>query len=598
MNNYGIYFCLMVLVTTISVLIILGLKKIAQNHLSITWQYKIDWLILFLFFLPFLPVYLFDFFKFSSTLPTILSNQTDLGSEIGANSTTGILGEEAWLGDFYTSVNRIDFNQIGFVVLGIVLLGIFILSILLIFNQKNRLFKESLKIVEDTEIHHLFENCKNKVNLRKRVSLRSSFLVDSPMAFGFLRTYVVIPSNPCGVVSEESLGFAFLHELTHCKNGDLFVAKATSFLRVLCWYNPVMYHALAVINLERELACDETVLAKLSANNRLAYGHALLNFINNVQGGASISSGVAFGGTKSQIKARIEAIVGFVEDSAKLKRKSFLIFLFLTASILFQIQIASGMILVDDDVQNQHLIEEKLTSRDFSQYFRQHNGSLVLYDLVDDHYQIYNKKESRKRISPVSTVKIFSALMAMDEDLITPNNSHISWDGTKYPYPDWEKDQDLRTAMDASVSWYFQSLDQLIGTIDLETYYEKLGYGNSDLSGGVESYWEESSLKISPFEQVELLTNLYLNDTIFKEDHVDYVKEVLFLSENSGSRLSGKTGTGAINGKTVNGWFIGYVERVDKVTVFATNIQGKDGANGKTAREITLEILKDLNIYG
>jgi len=49
--------------------------------------------------------------------------------------------------------------------------------------------------------------------------------------------------------------------------------------------------------------------------------------------------------------------------------------------------------------------------------------------------------------------------------------------------------------------------------------------------------------------QVVLLTDFYQNDTIFKPEHVDTLKSTLRLSEKDGAVLSGKTGTGSVNGK-------------------------------------------------
>ena len=69
------------------------------------------------------------------------------------------------------------------------------------------------------------------------------------------------------------------------------------------------------------------------------------------------------------------------------------------------------------------------------------------------------------------------------------------------------------------------------------------------------------------------------------------------LSENNKAALYGKTGTGAVNGKNVNGWFVGFVEKEDNVFIFAVNIQGKDDAGGKKAAETALAVLKDKNIY-
>jgi bla regulator protein BlaR1 len=148
-----------------------------------------------------------------------------------------------------------------------------------------------------------------------------------------------------------------------------------------------------------------------------------------------------------------------------------------------------------------------------------------------------------------------------------------------------------------SVNWYFQNLDSNIGIETLKKYYTKIGYGNLDLSGGISNYWLESSLKISAIEQVELLKAFYSNAFAFNNENIQTVKNALRLSESEGALLSGKTGTGNINGKNISGWFIGYVENSGKTYFFATHIQSDEYSNGSMAAKITLSILNDKNIY-
>ena len=153
------------------------------------------------------------------------------------------------------------------------------------------------------------------------------------------------------------------------------------------------------------------------------------------------------------------------------------------------------------------------------------------------------------------------------------------------------------TAMKNSVNWYFEDLDKKIPRDRMQAYLQQTSYGNRDLSGGIARYWQESSLKISSVEQVQLLKAFYTNQFGFQEKNIATVKEAIHLDEKSGSRLSGKTGTGAVNNKDINGWFIGYVETKEDTYFFATNIQNGDHSNGSTAAEITLSILRDKGIY-
>ena len=87
-------------------------------------------------------------------------------------------------------------------------------------------------------------------------------------------------------------------------------------------------------------------------------------------------------------------------------------------------------------------------------------------------------------------------------------SSFIAWNGETYPFEAWNADQTLQSAMNSSVNWYFESVDEQLGAADISNYIQEIGYGNENISGDFSTYWMESSLKISPIEQVELLTKL------------------------------------------------------------------------------------------
>ena len=178
----------------------------------------------------------------------------------------------------------------------------------------------------------------------------------------------------------------------------------------------------------------------------------------------------------------------------------------------------------------------------------------------------------------------------MESGIITPEGNTLKWDGTENQFDEWNKDQNLSSAMKNSVNWYFQQLDSK-NFKELYELFNTIGYGNCDFSGG-KDFWMESSLKISPIEQTQALKSLYCNEYGFDEKNVEAVKDAIKIDKG----FYGKTGTGMINGKEINGWFVGFVEQTDNVYFFATNINGYDNALGSTAADITIEILGDRGI--
>jgi len=71
----------------------------------------------------------------------------------------------------------------------------------------------------------------------------------------------------------------------------------------------------------------------------------------------------------------------------------------------------------------------------------------------------------------------------------------------------------------------------------------------------------------------------------------------MWLSESDGSVLTGKTGTGIVNDRFINGWFIGYVETGTQTFAFAAYVRDENNAGGSVAARITLSILEDKDIF-
>ena len=310
-----------------------------------------------------------------------------------------------------------------------------------------------------------------------------------------------------------------------------------------------------------------------------------------MQHNAFLSPLSRLGGEKKVIIDRIKEIANYQKISKKHKRNSIVILVF--ACVLVYCISPLLTVYASRDSSN-NLTSQNIDDIDLSSYFSKTSGSFVIYDMTNDRYKIYNKDLSTKRVSPDSTYKIYSGLFALEEGVINYNSSNQHWDGTNYYFDSWNKDQTLTTALRNSVNWYFQNLDTQIGYQTLYSYYNKISYGNCDLSAGIEDYWSESSLKISPVEQVILLSELLENKWEFEEKNIQAIKDALFISDTSIGKLYGKTGTGSLNGQNTNGWFIGFIEHGENTYCFATNLQNSENATGSAASEITIEILNSL----
>jgi bla regulator protein BlaR1 len=240
--------------------------------------------------------------------------------------------------------------------------------------------------------------------------------------------------------------------------------------------------------------------------------------------------------------------------------------------------------------------EVRYVYEDLSTYFTGYDGCFVMYDPENNTYTVHNKEKSTRRLSPNSTFKIYNSLIGLEIGVLKDENTMFEWEGTKYRIESWNRDHTLASAFSNSVVWYYKLLASQIGEKTMQKYIDTIVYGNSDISGGIDKFWLQSSIKISPMEQVELIREMYYYELPFTKENIDIVKEIMILSDEGGTVFGGKTGSGMQDNKYINGWFVGYVEKEGKVYFFATNIEAEKEAGGANAKRITIDILKDKDL--
>lgn len=238
-------------------------------------------------------------------------------------------------------------------------------------------------------------------------------------------------------------------------------------------------------------------------------------------------------------------------------------------------------------------LDSKFEELDLKDKFKGFEGSFVLLDCKSGKVYKYNPTITKKRFSPCSTFKIFSALAGLDCGALKGPSDLIKWDGTVHGMKHWNKDHTLKSAVSESVVWYFQKVAERIGTERMAKYLQEVGYGNMDMSGGLTKFWLNSTLQISADEQVEFLRRLVDRTLPFSPSSMNTVAELIEVKKTDAGVLSGKTGTNGNSKHNFFGWFVGYVKHDKNTYAFATNIQAKDGALGRKAREITEQILID-----
>ena len=96
--------------------------------------------------------------------------------------------------------------------------------------------------------------------------------VEAPFLLGLFRPTVYVPSG----VEENTLHYILLHETAHIRRGDHWWKALGWLLLSIHWFNPLIWLAYALFCRDIEVACDETVVGKMSRKEKAAYSDALL----------------------------------------------------------------------------------------------------------------------------------------------------------------------------------------------------------------------------------------------------------------------------------------------------------------------------------
>ena len=257
-------------------------------------------------------------------------------------------------------------------------------------------------------------------------------------------------------------------------------------------------------------------------------------------------------------------------------------------------------------------VTPEIVEADWSNYFNGLNGTAVVYDATNQQYTIYNRDLAFTESSPCSTFKIISSLIALENGIIEPENSTRTWSGEIFWNEDWNKDIDFPEAFRTSCVWYYRQVIDDIGQDLMKRELDRLQYGNCDISDwegrlntnnsnrALTGFWIESSLLISPVEQVEVMERIFGDNSAYSEETQAELKQVMLLPEIDGTDITiyGKTGMGKANGIVVDAWFTGFAESTTGKIYFCVRLGRSDGMNvsSQLAKEIATKVVSNYYI--
>lgn len=565
-------------------LLLLFFRYILKRYFNYMLNYKVWYLTLLAGLIPFIPIK-FSFFKFNNLNnqePTVESNSHNLNPNI--NTTKPVH-------EFTTDIHKFNWDSIDNICTVIWIVLVIILS----FKFLNSLLY--LKYLKKQSLY-LNEKEKDKINkilfnhqYKRNIVIRKAESIHSPITFWYGKYIILIPSLYFKSINDKKLKYIILHEYAHAKNRDTLHLIIFHIFSIAMSYNPLIQIVKRKMIHDNEVEADRFVLNNINKNEFKSYAEAIMDSVLKTSFFNKNILSHSFNGKKSLLKRRL---INIKEGNLKKQSKLILIFIciFTFFIMIIQSQFLMGQSLTDYNYKKPLQSDSQIL--DESKNFGSNSGSFVMYSMKKDKYYIYNEKESRKRYSPDSTYKIYLALFGLDRHIISDKNSRMSWNHNHYPFDSWNKDQDLNTAIQNSVNWYFERISNQLSKNYTSDQLKQLNYGNKNL-GSYKAYWLEDSLKISNLEQVIVLKNMMEQNNHFSKNEKKQLSSSLLIRKNENYELYGKTGTGIVNGKYNNGWFVGYVITNHDKYYFSTHLSDEK-ASGENAKFINEKILKEMGV--
>ncbi len=134
--------------------------------------------------------------------------------------------------------------------------------------------RQRCKPVDFASLHPSLRDTLAKFGSRRRVAVCTSDRVRVPTAIGFFKPAIVLPAWALDELSPSELNAILLHELAHLRRYDDWTNLAQRVLTALLFFHPALWLIGEGLSREREMACDDFVLAATS--NPRGYAQCLV----------------------------------------------------------------------------------------------------------------------------------------------------------------------------------------------------------------------------------------------------------------------------------------------------------------------------------
>jgi len=156
-------------------------------------------------------------------------------------------------------------------------------------------------------LHPQLQQTLQRCQSTRRVALCTSDRVQVPTAIGLVKPAVVMPRWVMQELSPGELNQILLHELAHLRRWDDWTNLAQKIVKALFFFHPAVWWIEKKVSLEREMACDDAVLAETASPR--AYAECLAHLAEKTLIQRSVAMAQAALGRIRQTSLRVAQIL-------------------------------------------------------------------------------------------------------------------------------------------------------------------------------------------------------------------------------------------------------------------------------------------------
>ena len=162
-----------------------------------------------------------------------------------------------------------------------------------------------------------------------------------PLAAGFVRAAVILPAVLVERLPADAVRTIVIHEVAHLRRYDVWTNGLARIAQVFVAFNPVAWFVMRRLALEREIACDDWVVARTGGGD--AFAQALATLATSAGGRMPLAAPSALG-SRHSIVVRIERLLDARPRRLRLSPPALGGALMLLALIAFSLQSVSPVL--------------------------------------------------------------------------------------------------------------------------------------------------------------------------------------------------------------------------------------------------------------